>query len=55
MNTTHCKLSGQYLTALHKHLAEGTETDLSSATKLGRQALRLGVSVSDMSLIHQEA
>ncbi len=55
MNTTYCKLSGQYLTALRKHLAEGTETDLSSATKLGRQALRSGVSVSDMSLIHEEA
>jgi len=55
MNTICCKLSDQYLAALRKHLAEGTETDLSAAAKLGRKALRLGVSVADMSLIHEEA
>ncbi|MFA6931175.1 MAG: histidine kinase, partial [Lentisphaeria bacterium] len=55
MNSTRCKLSDLYLAALRNCLTEDTETNLSSATKLGRKALRLGVSIPDLSLVHEEA
>lgn len=55
MDTPSRILSDRYLSALQTLLAKGPEADFASAAKLGREALRLGVSPPDFSLIHEEA
>lgn len=55
MNMTLRKLSGSYLTALQAHLEADPETGLAPAAGLTSEALRKGVSPSDLALIHEEA
>ena len=55
MKTTSCKLSDQYFVALRKCLRKNTKMDVSAAAKLGRSALRLGLSIPDLTLIHEES
>ncbi len=48
-------LSGEYLTALRAHLAQGGEASLHSAHELGGQAVTLGLETLDLAKVHEQA
>lgn len=48
-------LSGEYLTALRTHLAQGGEVSLHSAHELGSQAVTLGLETLDLAKVHEQA
>lgn len=55
MKTTCAKLMVLYLAALRAYVTGGPDAVLLGASKLGRKALRMGLSFSDLTLIHEEA
>ena len=48
-------LAERYLTALRTHLQQGPRARLSSASKLGRQAVALGLETLQMARIHEQS
>jgi len=48
-------LSPQYLTALDKHLKQGSQAGLESARAVGRKAVAMGLETLDVARIHEEA
>lgn len=55
MKTNKSSLSERYLTALKKHLKQGSAASLQPALKLGREAVTLGLGSLELSRIHEQA
>ncbi len=49
------RLSGQYVTALKKHLKQGPQASLQPALGLGRRAVALGLETLDLARIHEQS